>query len=237
MCTTQTRPPLKNASGPSSRAKEGKVKVQRGQTIITSTVQHARGSWQTGLASGGVDIYFILHSDLSVASVYQFHTAQPQPPAPTLHHNPAGVKRSSTSVHLGFGCSVSNEVPFEGACASRTLFLASHIPRGARSSPSHQHRHNSRVTMADSVEPQKGPIEATKPSTADAEIVEAIRVEHELTFIEAARLYPKAIGWSAFVSMGVIMLAFDPQLLGNLYSMPQFAEDFGHKYKGEVSDA
>jgi hypothetical protein len=67
------------------------------------------------------------------------------------------------------------------------------------------------------------------------EAIEAIRAEHELTFTEALRLYPKAIAWSGFVSIGVIMLAFDPQLIGNLYSTPQFARDFGHLYKGDVS--
>lgn len=68
---------------------------------------------------------------------------------------------------------------------------------------------------------------------AQEELVDAIRVEHELSFVEAVRLYPKAIGWSAFVSIGVIMLAFDPQLVGNLYSIPQFQRDFGYKYRGE----
>ncbi|UNI22234.1 hypothetical protein JDV02_008141 [Purpureocillium takamizusanense] len=73
---------------------------------------------------------------------------------------------------------------------------------------------------------------------ADAELVEAIRAENELTFGQALRLYPKAIGWSAFVSMGVIMLAFDPQLIGNLYATPQFQRDFGYEVDGEyVIDA
>jgi hypothetical protein len=74
-----------------------------------------------------------------------------------------------------------------------------------------------------------------KHGGATAEAVEAIRAEHELTFTEALKLYPKAIAWSGFVSIGVIMLAFDPQLIGNLYSTPQFARDFGHLYKGDVS--
>lgn len=74
-----------------------------------------------------------------------------------------------------------------------------------------------------------------KHDGATAEAIEAIRAEHELTFTEALRLYPKAIAWSGFVSIGVIMLAFDPQLIGNLYSTPQFARDFGHLYKGDVS--
>lgn len=65
--------------------------------------------------------------------------------------------------------------------------------------------------------------EVTKPGAVDdAALAEAIAFEHNLTFTQAVKLYPAAIGWSAFVSIGVIMLAFDPQLLGNLYATPQF---------------
>ncbi|KAF6825786.1 Maltose permease MAL31-like protein 8 [Colletotrichum plurivorum] len=73
-----------------------------------------------------------------------------------------------------------------------------------------------------------------KPTEAVAS-AEGIRNEHELTFSRALRLYPAAIGWSAFVSLGVIMLAFDPQLLGNLYATPQFQRDFGYEYEGSIS--
>ncbi|KAK7977917.1 maltose permease [Apiospora saccharicola] len=64
-------------------------------------------------------------------------------------------------------------------------------------------------------------------------LTEAIQHEHSLEFWQAVKLYPAAVGWSMFVSIGVIMLAFDPQLLGNLYATPQFAADFGYKYEGE----
>lgn len=74
----------------------------------------------------------------------------------------------------------------------------------------------------------------SKPIGAIA-LVEGIHSEQELTFPQALRLYPAAIGWSAFVSLGVIMLAFDPQLLGNLYATPQFQRDFGYEYEGSVS--
>ncbi|KAH8164180.1 hypothetical protein CIB48_g4071 [Xylaria polymorpha] len=56
---------------------------------------------------------------------------------------------------------------------------------------------------------------------------EAIQLEHALTFWEAVKLYPTAVGWSAFVSIGVIMLAFDPQIIGNMFAIPQFKKDFG----------
>lgn len=74
-----------------------------------------------------------------------------------------------------------------------------------------------------------------KPGADDAALAEAIRLEHNLTFSQAVKLYPAAIGWSAFVSVGVIMLAFDPQLLGNLYATPEFQRDFGYEYEGSVS--
>ncbi|KAL1858065.1 hypothetical protein VTK73DRAFT_7970 [Phialemonium thermophilum] len=73
----------------------------------------------------------------------------------------------------------------------------------------------------------------TKPGENDAALAEAIQLEHSLTFSDALRLYPTAIGWSAFVSLGVIMLAFDPQLLGNLYATDQFQRDFGYLFEGQ----
>lgn len=76
--------------------------------------------------------------------------------------------------------------------------------------------------------------DTAKPTGADAAaLAEAIRLEHSMTFTEACKAYPSAIFWSAFVSLGVIMLAFDPQLLGNLYAMPQFQRDFGYLYEGD----
>ncbi|CAK7242661.1 MAG: hypothetical protein STHCBS139747_004157 [Sporothrix thermara] len=58
--------------------------------------------------------------------------------------------------------------------------------------------------------------------------------EVHLTFRQGLRLHAKAIAWSAYVSIGVIMLAFDPQLLGNLYAIQQFADDFGNLVDGEL---
>ncbi len=79
------------------------------------------------------------------------------------------------------------------------------------------------------------PIEDYKPrgpDDTDATLAAAIQYEHSLTFWEAVKLYPAAIGWSAFVSLGVIMLAFDPQLLGNFAAMNQFTSDFGYLFEG-----
>lgn len=66
-----------------------------------------------------------------------------------------------------------------------------------------------------------------------SEAAQAIAAEHQMTFFEAVKLYPGAVGWSIFFSLGIIMTAFDPQLLGNLYATPAFQKDFGYLYKGE----
>lgn len=73
-----------------------------------------------------------------------------------------------------------------------------------------------------------------KPSDSLA-LHEAIEQEHALSFREAVKLYPTAVGWSVFVSIGVIMLAFDPQIVGNMFAIPQFKKDFGDEHpNGEV---
>ncbi|KAH0843018.1 General alpha-glucoside permease [Fonsecaea pedrosoi] len=66
----------------------------------------------------------------------------------------------------------------------------------------------------------------------NAEARAATDQEHGHSFWEAARLYPAAVGWSLFFSLGVIMCAFDPQLLGQLYATPAFQRDFGYLYDG-----
>jgi hypothetical protein len=50
------------------------------------------------------------------------------------------------------------------------------------------------------------PVTVRKLSVAAEDVREAIEVEHSLTFLEAVKLYPKAIGWSMYFSLGVIML-------------------------------
>ncbi|KJY02504.1 hypothetical protein TI39_contig48g00013 [Zymoseptoria brevis] len=68
---------------------------------------------------------------------------------------------------------------------------------------------------------------------AGEDVRQAIQNEHELSFVEALRQYPTAVGWSVFFSLGVIMTAFDPQLMGNLYATPAFQRDFGYLYNDE----
>ncbi|KAF2868769.1 sugar porter family MFS transporter [Massariosphaeria phaeospora] len=79
------------------------------------------------------------------------------------------------------------------------------------------------------------PVEVRKLSTHQEnaeEVREAIQHEHALSFWGAVKDYPKALGWSVYFSLGVIMLSYDPQLLGNLFAMPAFQKDFGYEFEG-----
>lgn len=55
--------------------------------------------------------------------------------------------------------------------------------------------------------------------------------QERLTFPDALRLYPAALAWSVYFSLGVIMTAFDQQLLGSLFATPAFQRDFGYEYQ------
>jgi MFS transporter, SP family, general alpha glucoside:H+ symporter len=49
------------------------------------------------------------------------------------------------------------------------------------------------------------------------EAQDATNEEHKLTLVNALRTYPKAIGWSVFLSTAVVMEGYDLVLMGNLY--------------------
>lgn len=65
---------------------------------------------------------------------------------------------------------------------------------------------------------------------AGEEVRQATAHEHSLTFFEAVKLYPTAVAWSVFFSLGIVMTAFDPQLLGQLIATPKFQRDFGYRF-------
>jgi SP family general alpha glucoside:H+ symporter-like MFS transporter len=61
----------------------------------------------------------------------------------------------------------------------------------------------------------------------------AAEADYKLSLWQSIKKYPTACAWSVFFSLGTIMTAFDPQLLGNLYATPAFQRDFGYMYNGQ----
>jgi SP family general alpha glucoside:H+ symporter-like MFS transporter len=73
---------------------------------------------------------------------------------------------------------------------------------------------------------------ATFPKHQDTLLDEArcaTQSEHELTFLRALRLYPKAIAWSMFLSLAIIMEGYDMKLVGSLFAQPAFQEKYGQQ--------
>lgn len=55
----------------------------------------------------------------------------------------------------------------------------------------------------------------------------ATEAEHSLTLWQSLKLYPKAVGWSMFLSIAIIMEGFDIVLIANLLAVPAFKKAFG----------
>ncbi|KAK9234165.1 general substrate transporter [Lipomyces kononenkoae] len=57
---------------------------------------------------------------------------------------------------------------------------------------------------------------------------EATDHEHELTFLQAIKLYPKAVAWSVIMSTALVMDGYDTKLLGSLFAQPAFQKAYGN---------
>ena len=56
-------------------------------------------------------------------------------------------------------------------------------------------------------------------------------LEHEMPLMQALRKYWKASAWSMFVSLCVVMRAYDIEITGNFFALPAFQKRFGEVYK------
>ncbi|KAI1630416.1 MFS sugar transporter-like protein [Exophiala viscosa] len=100
--------------------------------------------------------------------------------------------------------------------------------------PVHHTRRNDDGTKND-IEDRKDPAGLIATASIDdihTEARIAADEEHGHSFFKALKLYPAAVGWSLFFSLGVIMCGFDPQVIGQLYAVPKFQRDFGYLYEG-----
>ena len=54
--------------------------------------------------------------------------------------------------------------------------------------------------------------------------------EHRLGYWEAFKLYRKGVFWSMFISLSIIMRAYDIEISGNFFALPAFQHHFGVDY-------
>lgn len=62
-----------------------------------------------------------------------------------------------------------------------------------------------------------------------AEAKDATNKEHSMSFLEAIKLYRKAVAWSLLLSTAVVMEGYDLTLLSSFYALPQFTQKYGVK--------
>ncbi|KAJ5125751.1 hypothetical protein N7448_005065 [Penicillium atrosanguineum] len=61
------------------------------------------------------------------------------------------------------------------------------------------------------------------------EACQATRREHELTLLPSLRVYRKAIAWSMFLSLAIVMEGYDMKLMGSLFALPAFQKKYGQQ--------
>ncbi|EXJ90558.1 hypothetical protein A1O1_03661 [Capronia coronata CBS 617.96] len=62
----------------------------------------------------------------------------------------------------------------------------------------------------------------------------ATKAEHAMTFVKACKLYPKAMAWSALLSMTIVMEGYDTTLINSFYAFPIFRRSYGVPLKPEA---
>ncbi|KAK4946083.1 hypothetical protein LTR10_014885 [Elasticomyces elasticus] len=67
-----------------------------------------------------------------------------------------------------------------------------------------------------------------------AEVRVANAQEHELTFFQALRVYPKGVFWSMVMSTAVVMEGYDTKLIGTLFAQPAFQKAYGEPVRGKT---
>ncbi|WVF72569.1 hypothetical protein IAT40_007386 [Kwoniella sp. CBS 6097] len=76
---------------------------------------------------------------------------------------------------------------------------------------------------------EKGHVEHVDKGHADfkADAMEAERIEHQMTVLEAVKAYPMACFWAFIMSFTIIMEAYDVFLMGNFMALPAFTKVWG----------
>lgn len=90
---------------------------------------------------------------------------------------------------------------------------------------SHLYNMNDKIQTEETVDEKHGTVLDT--------VKQVTQTEHELGFWKGAKLYPKAVFWSAFFCIAVIMAGFDPQLVSSFYALPAFQKKYGQLYEVE----
>lgn len=64
-------------------------------------------------------------------------------------------------------------------------------------------------------------------ASLSTEAQDATSKEHQMSLLQALKLYPKAVGWSILLSTAIVMEGYDVVLIASFYGLPTFNEKYG----------
>jgi SP family general alpha glucoside:H+ symporter-like MFS transporter len=83
------------------------------------------------------------------------------------------------------------------------------------------------------VEEHRDPEKSDKLEVISRELANrGTATEHELGYWEAFKIYKKGAFWSMFISLSIIMRAYDIEISGNFFALPAFQQAFGNEIPG-----
>lgn len=91
------------------------------------------------------------------------------------------------------------------------------------------HAHIDNMQSDPEVERVKSMAASSNPKQLIIDAKDATSNEHNLSLVQAIKLYRKAIGWSALLSTALIMEGYDLVLMGSFYAVPAFQRKYGHE--------
>jgi SP family general alpha glucoside:H+ symporter-like MFS transporter len=86
---------------------------------------------------------------------------------------------------------------------------------------------NSNVLHTEDTVIRKASVAVENFADLSTEARNATEKEHNMSFMQAIKLYPKAVAWSILLSTAIVMEGYDVVLLSSFYALPQFNKKYG----------
>lgn len=123
------------------------------------------------------------------------------------------------------GSNISNHVEHATEREDESFWEALKAENGQASRPSDAHSHARLRPMT--TEERKWSVGGLDLPRINTQALAATQYEHNMSFLDGLRMYPKAILWSAGISLAIVGEGFDTALVNSLFAFDTFKESYG----------
>lgn len=123
------------------------------------------------------------------------------------------------------GSNISNHVEHASEREDESFWEALKAENGQVSRPSNAHSHARLRPMT--TEERKWSVGGLDLPRINTQALAATQYEHNMSFLDGLRMYPKAILWSAGISLAIVGEGFDTALVNSLFAFDTFKESYG----------